>query len=89
MFQIIRRTEPASEVCQRSMLKAELMQVRVLLDENDMRFNMTSDPNLTDCAVYERVALLARYRYLLGEIRKIDRQDTAVITQEARDAATI
>ena len=56
----------------RAALLAELRRVNLLMEQNETFFNMTSDPNLTEYAIHERSALMARHRYLLQEIRRLD-----------------
>ncbi len=75
---------------QRAELLCELQNVRTQMERNETFFNMTADPDLTEYAIHERSALLARYRYLLQAIRQIDRQRTgAPLSLREKEAAAV
>ncbi|MCL2488800.1 MAG: YaaL family protein [Oscillospiraceae bacterium] len=41
-------------------------------------FQQTEDPDLTECFIYERMALQARYRYLLKQLPRKSEQPALV-----------
>ena len=65
------KEQPAKGNARQALLD-ELRRVNELMERNETFFNMTSDPDLTEYAIHERRALLARHRYLLQEIRRLD-----------------
>ena len=62
----------------------EIRRIRDLLAQNELLFNMTCDDDLTDYAIFERNALLTRYRYLLRQIRAADSTQEIPAVKTAR-----
>ena len=54
-----------------SELEEELKECLVCLHRNEMMFDLEVDTDLIEQHIYERQALLARYRYLLGKAREL------------------
>ena len=52
-------------------LEAEIKECLYCLRRNAMMFNLEVDPDLVEQRIYERQALLARYRYLLARAREL------------------
>ena len=48
---------------------SQLKECEYLLRKNETLFNMEDAEEMIDCRIYEREALLARYQYLLRQIR--------------------
>jgi len=57
---------------ERAALLEELRSTEDRLAQNDSVFDMVTAPELTDYAIHERCALLARYSYLMRRIRECD-----------------
>jgi len=57
---------------ERAELLRDLRSTEDRLEENDRFFNFAAAPELTDYAIHERCALLARHSYLMRLIREID-----------------
>ena len=72
----------------RAKLMSELQLVKTLIDNNETYFNFVSDPDLTEYAVYENCALMARYRYLIKSIKLIDGEIFCASEREHETAAT-
>lgn len=64
-----RRRGEAEPVPQQSDLKQELRDCIRALRHNEQVFQLQTDPALIEQCIYERIALQARYRYLLGRAR--------------------
>ncbi|MEG2174883.1 MAG: hypothetical protein RR135_05310 [Oscillospiraceae bacterium] len=60
---------------------ADLKQVNRLMEANEQLFNMSDDPDVTDYAIYEYNALIARYHALLHKIRAYDLQEETASTR--------
>ena len=54
-----------------SELEEELKECLFCLHRNEMMFDLDVDTDLIEQHIYERQALLARYRYLLGKAREL------------------
>ena len=54
-----------------SELEEELKECLFCLQRNEMMFDLEVDTDLIEQHIYERQALLARYRYLLGKAREL------------------
>ena len=54
-----------------SELEEELKECLFCLHQNEMMFDLEVDTDLIEQHIYERQALLARYRYLLGKAREL------------------
>ena len=52
-------------------LGEELKECLFCLHRNEMMFDLEVDTDLIEQHIYERQALLARYRYLLGKAREL------------------
>ena len=52
-------------------LEEELKECLFCLHRNEMMFDLEVDTDLIEQHIYERQALLARYRYLLGKAREL------------------
>lgn len=52
-------------------LEDEIKEVKADLCHNEMVFNLETEPDLIEQCIYERQALQCRYRYLLGEARRL------------------
>ena len=52
-------------------LEEELQEVLADLRHNEMMFNLETEPDLVEQRIYERQALRCRYRYLIGEARRL------------------
>ena len=52
-------------------LEEELKECLYCLRRNAMMFNLEVDPDLVEQRIYERQALLCRYRYLLQRAREL------------------
>ena len=52
-------------------LEEELKECLFCLHRNEMLFDLEVDTDLIEQHIYERQALLARYRYLLGKAREL------------------
>ena len=52
-------------------LEEELKECLFCLRRNEMMFDMEVDTDLIEQRIYERQALLCRYRYLLGRAREL------------------
>ena len=52
-------------------LEEELKECLFCLQRNEMMFDLEVDTDLIEQHIYERQALLARYRYLLGKAREL------------------
>ena len=52
-------------------LEEELKECLYCLRRNAMMFNLEVDPDLIEQRIYERQALLCRYRYLLQKAREV------------------
>jgi|GEM_PF-7016077 len=61
-----------ARACERAALLQELRRTEERLTHNESVFDMVSAPELTDYAIHERCALLARYSYLMRRIRECD-----------------
>lgn len=48
----------------------EIKEVKRLIARNEMWFQQECDENLIESCVYQRIALLARYRYLLDRAKR-------------------
>ena len=62
---------------ERAALLQELQETQALLRQTDSIFNLASAPELTDYAIHERRALMARHSYLLRMIRELDTAENA------------
>lgn len=65
------RDRKRADVVQRQALVAEIREVCDLLHYAQHRFDQISDPDLVDACIYEMEALRARYRFLLGQAKKM------------------
>ena len=63
-----------SRMMERAALLQELRCTAERIAQNDSVFDMVTAPELTDYAIHERCALLARYSYLMRRIRECDAQ---------------
>ncbi len=52
-------------------LEAEIQQVQAELRHNQMLFDLEVQPDLVEQLIYERQALYCRYRFLIGEARRL------------------
>ncbi|MGN0663319.1 MAG: DUF2508 domain-containing protein [Faecalibacterium sp.] len=52
-------------------LEEELKECLLCLRRNEMMFDLEVDPDLIEQRIYERQALLCRYRYLLARAREL------------------
>ena len=52
-------------------LEDEIKECLYCLRRNAMMFNLEVDPDLVEQRIYERQALLARYRYLLARAKEL------------------
>lgn len=52
-------------------LEDELREIVAEMQHNEMLFNLETDPDLVEQRIYERQALQCRYRYLIGEARRL------------------
>lgn len=52
-------------------LEEELCECMAAMRHNEMMFNLEVEPDLVEQRIYERCALQSRYRYLLGEARRL------------------
>ncbi len=52
-------------------LEDEIKEVLADLRHNEMMFNLETEPDLVEQRIYERQALQCRYRYLIGEARRL------------------
>ena len=52
-------------------LEEELKECLFCLRRNEMMFDLETDTDLIEQRIYERQALLARYRYLLSRAREL------------------
>ncbi len=52
-------------------LEEEIKECLYCLNRNAMMFNLEVDPDLVEQRIYERQALLCRYRYLLQRAREL------------------
>ena len=64
-----RETDKKQEQEKRQLLE-ELREVARLMAGNDLWFQLECDENLIEACIYQREALQARYRYLLGTARR-------------------
>ena len=48
----------------------EINETLKLLKVNEQLFNMTDDFEMTEYAIYERIALNTRYKYLLNKVKQ-------------------
>lgn len=49
----------------------ELREISAEIEAADAVFNEVTDPDLLEALIYERSALLSRYKYLQKELRKL------------------
>ncbi len=67
--------DPAAS--ERAALLRELQETQERLRQTDRIFNLAEAPELTDYAIHERRALMARHSYLLRMIRELDAAESA------------
>ena len=58
-------------MCIRDRLEEELKECLFCLRRNEMMFDLEVDTDLIEQRIYERQALLCRYRYLLARAREL------------------
>ena len=63
------KTARQDDRCGISDTVGQLKECEYLLRKNETLFNMEDEEEMIDCRIYEREALLARYQYLLRQIR--------------------
>jgi len=51
-------------------LTKQLNELKRLIDTNNNQFDVLSDEDLTEALIFEYKALLARYRYVLKQVRQ-------------------
>ena len=64
-----------------SLARQAIREVQRQLARIDTHFQQTDDPDLTECFIYERKALQARYRYLLKQLPRKQEQPALVIEE--------
>ena len=66
----------------------QLKECEYLLRKNETLFNLEDEEEMIDCRIYEREALLARYQYLLRQIRAeraaVQMQETQTVAEKWR-----
>ncbi len=62
-------------------LEQEIKEVMADLRHNEMMFNLEIEPDLVEQRIYERQALRCRYRFLIGEARRLGLN--AILTEHA------
>ena len=67
-------------------LEEELKECLFCLQRNAMMFDLEVDSDLIEQRIYERQALLCRYRYLLARARELGLQDTHFTNPNGLDA---
>ena len=67
-------------------LEEELKECLFCLKRNEMMFDLEVDTDLIEQRIYERQALLCRYRYLLARARELGLQDTHFTNPNGLDA---
>ena len=67
-------------------LEEELKECLFCLQRNAMMFDLEVDSDLIEQRIYERQALLCRYRYLLAQARELGLQDTHFTNPNGLDA---
>lgn len=62
-------------------LEQEIKEVLADMRHNEMMFNLEIEPDLVEQRIYERQALRCRYRFLIGEARRMGLN--AILTEHA------
>lgn len=53
-------------------LKKELEECKYLIQRNDTFFNMAIDERLIDSNIYERIALIHQYDYIIKKLKNLE-----------------
>lgn len=73
---IFKDVQPASDYTE---LYESVQQVLWQLEQIENRFSSTLDQDLIEGCIYERLALLARYRYLLRQAKACQQKEQVVV----------
>lgn len=57
---------------ERLKITEDLEKIAELIELSEQGFNEISDDDLIDAAIYERSALMARYSFLIKELKRLD-----------------
>ena len=70
VLKLIQRVDSRETDKKQEQEKRQLREVARLMACNDLWFELECDENLIEACIYQREALQARYRYLLGTARR-------------------